>query len=667
MSGGPRRDPSPAYLPLLVGMLVAAAVGGAMARTTMPWTLTMDTGKVFLGQTVPAFRAWMTGRIPEWSDLLWGGFPLLGDCTTAALYPLHVVAYVASRHDPLRFFDVAFALHLGLFAAGTAALLGTLGAGRGTVAFGGVLAALCPFAHFCGIAFFPVLGAQAWWPWGLVAAERLSRPGTPLIGGAMTLGWVALAAQVLVGVPEQATYAGVLMGAWVLTRRGPLPAGARLGRLALLAVGAVALPAPQLLPTMASLPLAGRALEGGEIASLWLRAPERLVIAGTGVMNGVPAFLGVAAPLLMVVAVLARRPRAAFLLVVAVVCFALATGPQAGLYEWLNAVPPFDRFRSPIKLYAIAEFAVVWAAALGVDALWRRGTAARVAAALLATAAFAERGVYLPAEVRTFASLQASQGLTPAITERLAHSEPVRTHRPGQPPPVMHDLAGMAGGGYASSLGALVGLSSLRAGMVALITSDHLLLLNRRHASTVLGAGHALVPEEDCALAERRYKWPVVDRTPDFCMLKNPTRTDRFSLVQRAVAVATVAEMVEEVGAHPNGPVPVVGDAALAARRGGGEVTIRAYESGRAALDVALTAPALLLVRESRLPGWDVRVDGAPAEPVPAAGLYFAVPLEPGQHTVQLRFRAPGFRTGGLVALAWIAGATLWAARVRRR
>jgi hypothetical protein len=442
------------------------------------------------------------------------------------------------------------------------------------------------------------------------------------------------------------------MGAWLLTRRSALPVGGRMARLVLLAVGSAALSAAQLFPTMAYLPLAGRALEGGEIASLWLRAPERLVIAGTGVMNDVPAFLGLAAPLLAIVAVLARRPRAAFQLVVAVVCFAHATGPQAGLYGWLSTIPPFDRFRSPIKLYANAEFAVVWAAALGADALWRRGAAtARLAAAVLVVAALAERGVYLPAEVDALTRLHAIQNVTPEITARLAASVPVQARRPSAPPPVMHDLTGLAGGGYAHSLGALVGLSSLRAGMVALIPADHLRLLNRRHASTILGAGYALVAPDDCARAQRRYRWPIVEPTDDFCLLENPARPARFSLLQQVVAVDTIDAMIETVGAHPNGPVPVVGEAALAARRSGGDVTIRTYEPGHAVLDVSPTAPALLLVRESRLPGWEVHVDGVPVDPVPAAGLYFAIPLEPGRHEVVLRFRAPGFRAGLLVTL----------------
>jgi hypothetical protein len=166
---------------------------------------------------------------------------------------------------------------------------------------------------------------------------------------------------------------------------------------------------------------------------------------------------------------------------------------------------------------------------------------------------------------------------------------------------------------------------------------------------------------------QRRYKWPIVERTRDFCLLQNPAPTDRFALLRNAVAVDTVDEMVEEVRVHPNGAVPVVGEAALATRRGGGDVTIVSYAAGHAVLTVNPAAPALLLVRESRLPGWEVHVDGTPVEPVPAAGLYFAVPLDPGRHTVTLRFRAPGFRAGLLLSLAWMTGTLLWVARTGRR
>src|SRR5437867_9769084 len=148
-----------AAVPALVGCLATTTAGIAMWRSPTPWTFTLDTGSVFLGQTVSAFDAWFAGRVPEWSDLLWGGFPLVGDCTTAALYPLHAIVYLLTRDVPLRFFDVSLALHLGIFAAGSATLVRRLGASPAVAALAGALAAWDPFAHYCAIALPPLLRA----------------------------------------------------------------------------------------------------------------------------------------------------------------------------------------------------------------------------------------------------------------------------------------------------------------------------------------------------------------------------------------------------------------------------------------------------------------------------------------------------------------------------
>src|SRR4030095_15017929 len=110
---------------------------------------------------------------------------------------------------------------------------GVLGVGRRAQVLAAALSALCPFTHYCAMIFLPVFAAQAWWPWAFAAAERLARPSTSSLGGAMVLGWIALAAQVLAGMPEQATYGAIVSTAWLLTRRAGLPFRTRAARLVL--------------------------------------------------------------------------------------------------------------------------------------------------------------------------------------------------------------------------------------------------------------------------------------------------------------------------------------------------------------------------------------------------------------------------------------------------
>lgn len=674
MSGrpGPARRHGAWLPPAIVGLVTALAVAVAAATSAVPWTLTMDTGSVFLGLTVPAFRSWAHGQIPEWSDLLWGGYPVLADCTAATLYPPHVIAYVTTLAAPLRFFDVAFALHVGLLAAGSAWLVQVLGAGRRATVLGGVLGALCPFAHYCGIAFFPVLGAQAWWPWAFAAAERLAQPATATLGPAMMLGWVALAAQVLVGVPEQATYSGVVIALWLLTRRTRLGLGPRIVRLSLLAIGAAALASPQLLPTLLLVPATARSSPvTAESTPIVLAEPIRLFLAGTGVNNAVPSFLGIATLGLAAVAVVARRPRAAFLVTVALVAFLLSLGSAGGLHQWLRRVPPFDHFRSPVKFFALAELGIVWSAALGFDVV-RRSThrGGRMALVALALAALAERGVYVADEIPAFRGIHASDGLEPDAFATLERVAPLLGRRAGAPPPLIYDLGGPVGGRYARSLGALVGVASMRAGLVALLSERHIQLLSgaprSRALFTLLGVRYLLVPTPRCDDAATRFRWPLLESTAELCIFRNPENPPHHELLSNAIAVASTAEMIDDLRLHPDEPVPVVAPSEAVRDVSAGTIEIERYAPGSASLLATVRGRGMLLVRDSLAPGWTVEVNGARVTPYPAAGLYFAVALGPGPQHVRVEYRTPGFRTGLVVLVLWVAGVTIAARRTRR-
>jgi hypothetical protein len=665
-------------LPLLVGAVVTIAVSAAMLVWSSPWFVAADTGNGFVGQTVPAYRVWMSGQVPEWTDLLWGGYPLIGDCSNAALYPPHVLAYLATRSQPLRFFDAAFALHAGILAAGSAYLLSVLGAGRIAQCFAAALAALAPFTHYCAMIFFPVFAAQAWWPWALAASERLAHSSTPRLGSAMVLGWVALAAQVLAGMPEQATYGALVAAGWLVTRRAGLSVGERIGRLALLGAGAAALAAPQLVPTFAYVQITERAgrmdhtLSGA--AALVLDRPAQLFLAGSGVLRDTPSFVGLAVPVLLLLGVATRFPRAGFLGLVAAIAFAYAMGTATPVYGWLHHLPPLDHYRAPIKLQALVELALAWSAALGLDAATRaRARWLGPLALALAVVALGERAAYVPGELAAFGRLVERTGVPPTLPDELAASRPVQSRRPAWPPGLVLDINGPAGGGYARSVGAIVGMASIRPYPVSLLSRAHLSVFasrpNRPALPAMLGVQYMLVETRNCDKVARGSRWPIVQWTPGFCVIENPRPSDRFTLLTQVKVVASEDEMLDAVRERPDGPIPVVGPSESLSTLGNGYVWAAPQAPGRADIRVVAARPALLLVRQSALPGWDVRVDGKPVMPYPAAGIYFAVPIGQGVHQVALRYRTPGFRAGLFVTLAWVvvATATALVGRLRHR
>lgn len=658
-------------LALGLGAAASAAIGASMWLSPAPWTLALDAGTSFLGQTVPAFRMWAAGTVPAWSDLLWGGFPLLAEPTTAALYPPHAIAFVATLGAPLRFFDVALALHVGLLVAGSAMLARTLGAGVVATTMAGLFALLSPALHAHALANFAAFAALAWLPWILCAVEALGRPTTRRFSGASWLAWTGLVAQVFVGMPEHALYSGTIAAVWLALRGRALPLRERLVRIALVGGGALSLAAPQTLATLAYLPATTRAAAApsAELASLWIASPLGMLLPAAGAR--VPAFAGIATLLLACVAIVRRRAGAGLLGAIATTTFLLSLGPTIGLYWWLHRLPLFDQFRAPFKLAAFAELCLAWTAAFGVDALLGSHRPWRLAGLALAVLAVTEHVAFLQHDERPILTELRRGAPPPDVLDQLGDLEALRTHDPTAVPPLVLDVTPPLGGGYVHSLGALVGMSALHAGDVSLLPAAHAKLLYRaasRGLATMLGAQFAMVPARRCENLSRRWRWPVAETRRDFCLLANPNARPRYELVTSIRSVDSFDDMVRAVHeATPTTPVPIVAPPDVVADIHRGRVSILERTRRQTWLLTSSPTRAMLLVRQSFVPGWHVLVDGSPTVVYPAAGPYFVVPLPPGSHRVTLDYTPPGFALGIAIAIAWLVVARVCTRRASGR
>jgi uncharacterized membrane protein YfhO len=81
---------------------------------------------------------------------------------------------------------------------------------------------------------------------------------------------------------------------------------------------------------------------------------------------------------------------------------------------------------------------------------------------------------------------------------------------------------------------------------------------------------------------------------------------------------------------------------------------------------VTLTAPGVLVVGDTWFPGWEARVDGAPASILRANHAFRALALAEGAHTVELAYRPVSFRLGIALSLVGLL-ATVTVGRFSRR
>ncbi len=163
--------------------------------------------------------------------------------------------------------------------------------------------------------------------------------------------------------------------------------------------------------------------------------------------------------------------------------------------------------------------------------------------------------------------------------------------------------------------------------------------------------------------------WPVLSRGHagggDYVIQQNPTALPRAYVVPRAEVVANEpAQILSRFRtSNPRSGVLMTHDplAGLPDDRRQPFVAVswRSHDPDRPVLEVDTTAPGLLVMTDTWLPGWSARIDGHPAQVLRGNHAQRVIPLkQPGHHTIVLRYDPPGLALGG--AITALSG-LLWA------
>lgn len=647
----------------VVGMLLVLGFFATWThRTGESLPLAGDNQLMQFPITYEAYRGWSEGRIPEWTTRIWSGYPLLADPIGGPLYIPHLVAFALTPPPHFWAYELTTAFHSGLFVAGAVFLLRLLGAGVAAATFGGVLFLFAPFSHQWAVHLIPQHAALAYWPWLFAAAERLRASDTSAVGGFAWLGWVGLAGQIMGGYPEFAVYSGLVAALWMVALPSRRPLSSRILRVTTLALGGLALAAPQLLATAEVLAQSVRGEEPNPwlshaLSNTWTAPLQPFVTVDVAFTT----LLGFGTIALAAIAVARRGPITWLLATLAGLGFVLSLGPKGIAYDILHAIPPLHLFRGPIKFWQITEVSVALLAALGADVVLRkiRTPAAGVAtglALLLLGGTIAERGVHVALRFQHFAQLRSTflphqtpmlKDITESgLLQRAADGASSRTLFAAHPELMF------------GSMNVVFGIDSLRGGPAQLLGQTHSRSFSQAAQPGLLdraGVRFVLAHKATCEDFAAQPGWNVVERRPGLCLLETESPASRYEILHDLAAVDSAAELAERIREDPTQPVGVVVDPGEVARLSGasGRVDVLEEEPGRARLRTYADQDALLLVRESWAPGWQATIAGAATVVRRAAGPFFAVELPRGEHVVDLQYRGSGLRPGVAIALAW--------------
>jgi hypothetical protein len=127
------------------------------------------------------------------------------------------------------------------------------------------------------------------------------------------------------------------------------------------------------------------------------------------------------------------------------------------------------------------------------------------------------------------------------------------------------------------------------------------------------------------------------------------TTTDDATELSRTLRIDPVVEAV--VGDGRESPFASQPDAS-GTRQDLGSVTITSYEPEEVRAAVVLNRPALLCFYDVNFPGWEVLVDGAPADLERVNYTFKGVFVAQGEHEVKFRYRPDSLRQGEMLSLA---------------
>jgi len=172
--------------------------------------------------------------------------------------------------------------------------------------------------------------------------------------------------------------------------------------------------------------------------------------------------------------------------------------------------------------------------------------------------------------------------------------------------------------------------------------------------------------------------WPIVARgtrgDEEFVIQRNPTAMPRAYVVPRAEVVpderaavldALVRTNPREVVVMSEDPLAGLPPSPRAAFR---EAVWRSRDPDRPILEVTTTAPGLLVMADTWMPGWSASVNGVPVEVLRGNLAHRVIPLKSaGEHRVVLQYLPPGLPLGCSITASLIATWVIMAAICRRK
>lgn len=405
----------------------------------------------------------------------------------------------------------------------------------------------------------------------------------------------------------------------------------------------------------------------------------------------------------------------------------LALGPATPLYPALAQMLPFVPFQVPARFVLLLDFCLAVLAAVGLDALLssrvpagrRRGllVATAVAAALVAVVLYATQSrlsgdsphhaAQMTRALLVYAGLAAASwvlllaGLSGRVNGlalaalatallfgdlyglgrgvELEWNDPAPGFAAGTPAldylkadPGLHRVD-IATGAWQPNLPMIAGLYAARGVYNPLELANYNVYMGAvgyrgSPQYNVLGVKYLIGGKKEPP-ADTSFIVPVFDADPNVTVYLNTRALPRAMVLFNAQAVADHDAAFDATHSEAFDPAQVVvveGGPALSQEPGEATVEVTRYEPNEARFTVTTDKPAYFFLSDVYHPDWQATVNGQPAPIVVANYAFRAVYLEPGQHTIEMRFAPSGWGAGlAATATALVALITLVTLMIR--